>query len=258
MIDEQKLRELAEAATPGPWHWDSDPIKGDPLDRVRFRVVATGRTITQCYYSSSDDMAQKEAEWIATANPATITALLDELQNLRNDRDSWAEQCSQRVQDAVDAFEKLEAMTQERTEWRVTAENAESACEQRTKKYPPMLPMSDEQAEAIASSVYALNPVDGIDSAFELDWALIRAGVSHAKALHTEDGCPHGNAHIVHDCLRCGAPVCCGKCCAEDSAIEADVVGEIAHQLTKKLVVDISTARAAVDAAIESLKGKTP
>ncbi|HAX23090.1 MAG TPA: hypothetical protein DCY64_22740 [Hydrogenophaga sp.] len=86
MIDEQKLRELAEAATPGPWHWDGDPVKGDPLDRVRFRVVATGRTITQCYYSSSDGMAQKEAEWIASTNPSAILALLDELQTLREQK----------------------------------------------------------------------------------------------------------------------------------------------------------------------------
>jgi hypothetical protein len=79
----EKLRALALAATPGPWMWDSDPIKADPLDRVRFRVVATGRTITQCYYSSIDNMAQKEAEWIAAANPTNILALLDEIDKLK-------------------------------------------------------------------------------------------------------------------------------------------------------------------------------
>lgn len=71
-----ELQKLAEAATPGPWMWDSDPIKGDPLDRVRFQVVARGRTITQCYYSSGDPMAQKEASYIAAANPAAILKLL--------------------------------------------------------------------------------------------------------------------------------------------------------------------------------------
>ncbi len=29
--------------------------------------------------------------------------------------------------------------------------------------------------------------------------------------------CNHGDTHIVHDCLRCGAPVCCGKCCAAEA-----------------------------------------
>ena len=53
--------------TPGPWHWDSDPIKGDPLRRVRYRVAATGKTITQCYYSSGDENAKHDARLIAAA-----------------------------------------------------------------------------------------------------------------------------------------------------------------------------------------------
>lgn len=53
--------------TPGPWHWDSDPIKGDPLGRVRYRVVTIGKTITQCYYSSSDENAEHDARLIAAA-----------------------------------------------------------------------------------------------------------------------------------------------------------------------------------------------
>lgn len=47
--------------------WDSDPIKGDPLNRVRFRVVARGKTVTQCYYSSSDEQAEFDARLIAAA-----------------------------------------------------------------------------------------------------------------------------------------------------------------------------------------------
>lgn len=53
--------------TPGPWYWDSDPIKGDPLGRVRYRVVATGKTITQCYYSSSDEKSEHDARLISAA-----------------------------------------------------------------------------------------------------------------------------------------------------------------------------------------------
>lgn len=138
------------------------------------------------------------------------------------------------------------------------AQPTQAACEQTTKKELPMLSISDEQAESIASEVYARNPVDGVDAAFKLDWELVRAGVSHAKALSTDDGCPHGNAHIVHDCLRCGAPVCCGKCCADDAANESNVAGEIAYQLTKKLVIDMPTARAAVDTAIAALPVSQP
>jgi hypothetical protein len=53
--------------TPAPWYWDSDPIKGDPLGRVRFRVVARGKTITQCYYSSGDEQSEWDARLIAAA-----------------------------------------------------------------------------------------------------------------------------------------------------------------------------------------------
>lgn len=138
------------------------------------------------------------------------------------------------------------------------AKPEQAACEQTIKNELPMLSISDEQAEAIASEVYARNPVDSVDAAFKLDWELVRAGVSHAKALSTDDSCPHGNAHMVHDCLRCGAPVCCGKCCADDAANEPNVAGEIAYQLTKKLVIDMPTARAAVDAAIAALPVSQP
>jgi len=61
--------------TPGPWYWDSDPIKGDPLDRVRYRVVATGKTVTQCYYSSGDEQAIHDARLIAAA-PELLAALV--------------------------------------------------------------------------------------------------------------------------------------------------------------------------------------
>ena len=53
--------------TPGVWNWDSDPIKGDPLGRVRYRVVTIGKTITQCYYSSSDEHAKDDTRLIAEA-----------------------------------------------------------------------------------------------------------------------------------------------------------------------------------------------
>jgi hypothetical protein len=61
--------------TPGPWHWDSDPVKGDPLNRLRYRVCALGRTITQCYYKSDETgQAQADAQLIASA-PSLVDAL---------------------------------------------------------------------------------------------------------------------------------------------------------------------------------------
>lgn len=65
---------LAAGHTPGPWHWDSDPIKDHPDNRVRFRVCAKGRTITQCYYPSGDGIAEADTRLIAAA-PDLLEAL---------------------------------------------------------------------------------------------------------------------------------------------------------------------------------------
>lgn len=74
-------------------------------------------------------------------------------------------------------------------------------------------------------------------------------------ASNERESCPHGNEFIVNDCLRCGAPVCCGRCCAEDPS---NMAGEIAYQLTKRLVIDMPTARAAVDAALATQQEAQP
>lgn len=58
------------AHTAGPWHWDSDAVKNDPTGRVRYRVTALGKTVTQVYYSSYEGgltNAEDDARLIAAA-----------------------------------------------------------------------------------------------------------------------------------------------------------------------------------------------
>lgn len=86
---EKRIREaLADGPTPGPWHHDSDPVKNDPLHRVRFRVTAKGRTITETYYSSAQPGApftsgEADNRFIAACSPENIATLLAEIDRLR-------------------------------------------------------------------------------------------------------------------------------------------------------------------------------
>lgn len=71
--------------TPGPWHWDSDPVKGDPTGRVRYRVTTIGKTITQVYYSSFEGgptNAEYDARLIAAA-PDLLEALKEAIEVIR-------------------------------------------------------------------------------------------------------------------------------------------------------------------------------
>lgn len=78
--------------TPGPWHWDSDPIKGDPLNRLRYRVTAIGRTITQCYYSSEEGgQAEADARLIAAA-PALL-AVYESVLDIHGDPKDHEPEC---------------------------------------------------------------------------------------------------------------------------------------------------------------------
>lgn len=68
MIDTTKLRELAQAATPGPWEYRA-------LEWGNY-VTADGQTsVCQGALSRTESM-----QFIAAANPATVLQLLDELE----------------------------------------------------------------------------------------------------------------------------------------------------------------------------------
>ena len=71
-LDLKKLREVALAATPGPWH---SPGLNEVHD-------ADHNTVAETHLFDEDDNAMEEesdanAEFIATLNPQTILALLD-------------------------------------------------------------------------------------------------------------------------------------------------------------------------------------
>ena len=102
-INTQRLRELAQKATPGHWYskWPEERCTWVDVGNSRYPVAYTG----YCF----DDAPN--AEHIAAANPATVLALLDEIDRLRAEltdmredlsdaRSGW-EQASEELNDAA-------------------------------------------------------------------------------------------------------------------------------------------------------------
>ena len=84
MIDIKAIREAAEAATPGPWI-EAGPSYGEPKPRFFDSVVTEqdedGDWLDIC--CSTSDNTDADMTHIATANPATVLALCDEVERLR-------------------------------------------------------------------------------------------------------------------------------------------------------------------------------
>lgn len=67
-IDTQRLRELAQKATPGPWHISA------PAEHAVWHDINGARNLI------AETSCDGNAEFIAAANPAVVLALLDELE----------------------------------------------------------------------------------------------------------------------------------------------------------------------------------
>ncbi|HBN9649616.1 TPA: ead/Ea22-like family protein [Pseudomonas aeruginosa] len=90
MTDHAELRRLAKAATPGPWTLYAPEDYQGPEELPGYGVeCAEGRAIvwgalepeTGCQFD-------RDAEFIAAANPKTILALLDEIDRLKAENDA--------------------------------------------------------------------------------------------------------------------------------------------------------------------------
>ncbi|MDY1143041.1 ead/Ea22-like family protein [Pseudomonas aeruginosa] len=86
MTDHAELRRLAKAATPGPWilyvpedYQGPEELPGYGVECAEGRAIVWGalEPETGCQFD-------RDAEFIAAANPNTILALLDEIDGLRS------------------------------------------------------------------------------------------------------------------------------------------------------------------------------
>lgn len=90
IIDKQELRRFAKAATFGPWESvKRTEYDGSPFYLIQTQVERNGWEIAEIRM----DVPHDNAAFIAAANPSTILALLDELEQVTNNRDMWQEQC---------------------------------------------------------------------------------------------------------------------------------------------------------------------
>ena len=80
-----KLRELAAAATPGPWVADEECVVHPRPDIVlaSWLTKEASVVVAECGGVAFDPPRPADASYIAAANPATVLALLDEIERLR-------------------------------------------------------------------------------------------------------------------------------------------------------------------------------
>ncbi|MCO2149825.1 ead/Ea22-like family protein [Pseudomonas aeruginosa] len=90
MSDRAELRRLAKAATPGPWtlyvpedYQGPEELPGYGVECAEGRAIVWGalEPETGCQFD-------RDAEFIAAANPKTVLALLDEIDGLKAEKDA--------------------------------------------------------------------------------------------------------------------------------------------------------------------------
>lgn len=84
----EELREKAAKATPGPWFADT----GDIISESRLAVIERDSD-DDSYLVCADANINGNADFIASADPQTLTALVDEVLRLRSEGDDLYAAC---------------------------------------------------------------------------------------------------------------------------------------------------------------------
>ncbi|HCP9901488.1 TPA: ead/Ea22-like family protein [Salmonella enterica] len=95
-IDKRALREVAEKATPGNWRRTSSLFNG---------ITVTPFSLCGEEVTLAHTVEKRDAEFIAAANPATMLALLDELEKARRANVAQDDHINQQ-QDRIEQLEK--------------------------------------------------------------------------------------------------------------------------------------------------------
>ncbi|WP_112925153.1 ead/Ea22-like family protein [Escherichia coli] len=84
-LNKQALREAAEKATPGEW---KRMMRNSDELMTTFHGIAIGNVFVELTTGKRDIF---DAEFIAASNPATVLALLDELEKMQAQSSKWCE-----------------------------------------------------------------------------------------------------------------------------------------------------------------------
>ncbi|EPI8692519.1 ead/Ea22-like family protein, partial [Salmonella enterica subsp. enterica serovar Newport] len=103
-IDKRALREVAEKATPENWRCTSSLFNG---------ITVTPFSLCGEEVTLAHTVEKRDAEFIAAANPATMLALLDELETKEEQRANWF-RMAQKLGEDLDTAERLIAELDQR------------------------------------------------------------------------------------------------------------------------------------------------
>ena len=111
MTPEDKLREAAAAATPGPWKTkDLEVISVIPGTEDNNDIMVSGNPKDFIVISPYATISWQNATFIALANPRAVTELLDRIDELEGEKVELAEGFSKLQQEAVEALHQVERL----------------------------------------------------------------------------------------------------------------------------------------------------
>ena len=144
MIDINELCRLAQAATPGPWHATKS------VETNSWAVWSDTTRLMELRPTKTVDMYQvsNTAAFIAAANPAAITELLDRLEAAESDGLEQARLLGMSGEREAALLSKLEAAEKERDELRA------KAVTDMTEEGRKASDLTGHRTEAVVSKVY--------------------------------------------------------------------------------------------------------
>lgn len=83
MIDIEELKLISKMATPGPWEWWTS----DSVLRLTAKCLQNGTVVNAYVHNNIADITchLRNRDYIAAANPATMLALIAEIERLRSE-----------------------------------------------------------------------------------------------------------------------------------------------------------------------------